>query len=300
MSTFLPPERIVVYYHPSVAGAEGVARALGALAEARGVRTSVHVLPEGDAAFPHERTDSCLMVCVGGDGTVLHAASCAAEQRIPVFGVRMGRLGFLTETVEERALQDFARVLDGEGRLEERSLVQAQLNGEEPLHALNDVVIGRATLGRTISVHAHIDGVMLAEYRADALVIATATGSTGYSLSVGGPILHPVSQEIILVPVAPHLTRANAIVLPGETQLRLSVERGYEAVMSVDGIHHRPVDSGATVTITRSPRTVGFVRLGGENEFYHNLAGRLGWLRLDHVIDEAQGPEAGRQTEGER
>lgn len=294
MTAFAVPKRVVVYYHPSVAGAEGVAHSLGALAQRRGLGASVHALPEGDGHFLHDPTDSGLMVCVGGDGTVLHAATCAAEQRIPIFGVRMGRLGFLTETVEERALEDFGRVLDGEGRLEERSLVQAKLNGQEPLHALNDVVIGRATLGRTVSVHAHIDGVMLAEYRADALVIATATGSTGYSLSVGGPILHPVSGEMILVPVAPHLTRANALVLPGETELRLSVERGYEAVMSVDGIHHRDVDSGAVVTITRSPRTVCFVRLGGENDFYHNLAGRLGWLRLDHVIDEVQGPEAER------
>ncbi|MCK9485745.1 MAG: NAD(+)/NADH kinase [Dehalococcoidia bacterium] len=299
MIAFPAPRRIAIYYHPSVPRAGEVARALEVLATQRGLRVHVYQLPEGEGHFLRESADSDLMVCVGGDGTVLHAATYAAEQRIPIFGVRMGRLGFLTETVEARAGQDLARVLDGEGRLEERSLVQAQLNGEEALHALNDVVIGRATLGRTVSVHAHIDGVMLAEYRADALVIATATGSTGYSLSVGGPILHPVSDEMILVPVAPHLTRANALVLPGETVLRLSVERGYEGAMSVDGIHHREVDSGAEVTITRSPRTVCFVRLGGENDFYHNLARRLGWLRMDNVIDEVQGPAARRHAGAE-
>ncbi len=294
MSTFPAPRSVTVTYHPSVPRAGEVAEALGRLAASRRLEATVDALPEGDGKFLRAvRGD--LLVCVGGDGTVLHAASYAAEHGLPIFGVRMGRLGFLTETVEERAAEDFERVLAGKARIERRSLVQAQLGDEPPLHALNDVVIGRATLGRTVSVHAHIDGVMLAEYRADALVIATATGSTGYSLSVGGPILHPTSDEMILVPVAPHLTRANALVLPGSTALHLSVQRGYEAVMSVDGIYHRPLTSGAKVSITRSKRTADFVRLGDETEFYHNLAQRLGWLRLDHVIDEAQGPEGARE-----
>ena len=133
---------------------------------------------------------------------------------------------------------------------------------------------------------ASVDGVTLSEYRADALVISTATGSTGYALSVGGPILHPESEEMILVPVAPHLTRANALVLPSSTKLRLTVQRSFEAVISVDGVHQCTVESGEVVEITRSPRTASFVRLGGEHEFYNSLAQRLGWLRADHVIDE--------------
>jgi len=292
VTAFKPPRSVVVYYHLSIPRAAEVAESLARQAATRGRHARVNVLPNGDGVFNSDAKNSDLLVCVGGDGTVLHASAYAAEHGIPVFGVRMGRLGFLTETVEEDAVRDFARVLEGDARLEERALVQAALGDGTVLHALNDVVIGRATLGRTVSIHAHIDGVMLAEYRADALVIATATGSTGYSLSVGGPILHPTSDEIILVPVAPHLTRANAIVLPSHAELRLSVERGYEAMMSVDGIYHRSIDSGAVVNITRSPRTASFVRLGSENEFYVNLARRLGWLRLDHVIDEAQGPDA--------
>ncbi|MEX1022754.1 MAG: NAD(+)/NADH kinase [Dehalococcoidia bacterium] len=295
MTDLAPPRGVEVCYHPSVRRAAEVAEALGRQAAERGLDVRVDALPEGDGAFLGELSATDLLVCVGGDGTVLHASAYAAQTGTPIFGVRMGRLGFLTETVEEQAAADFARVLDGEGRVERRAMVQARLDGDGDggtLHALNDIVIGRATLGRTIAVHAHIDGVMLAEYRADALVIATATGSTGYALSVGGPIMHPTSEEMILVPVAPHLTRANALVLPSGTDLRLSVERGFEGVMSVDGIHHRSVGSGAVVQITRSPRSVDFVRLGGANDFYHNLARRLGWLRLDHVIDEAQGPEA--------
>ena len=285
MTGFHPPRNVGVVYHPSVRGAEAVADALARQAAERGLHSRVASLPDdGDVG---ERIDGVdLLVCVGGDGTVLRASAYAAEADTPIFGVRMGRLGFLTESVEERAATDFARVLDGDARLERRSLVQARVDDAEPQHALNDVVIGRATLGRTVSVVAEVDGVTLAEYRADALVISTATGSTGYALSVGGPILHPESQEIILVPVAPHLTRANALVLPSGTRLRLRVQRSFEAMMSVDGVHHWELRSGAVVEITRSPRTVSFVRLGGEQEFYNSLARRLGWLRPDHVIDE--------------
>ena len=287
MTDFARPSNVVVVYHPAVRGAEDVAAALSKQATDAGVRSSVAPLAEGDGAFIGGIEGLDLIVCVGGDGTVLHTSLHAAERGTPIFGVRMGRLGFLTESVEEDAHDDFARVLAGEARLDRRSMVQAQL-GDETFHALNDVVLGRARLGRTIAVHAHIDGVMLAEYRADALVISTATGSTGYSLSVGGPILHPTSSEMILVPVAPHLTRANALVLPGTTSLRLSVQRGFEAVLSVDGIHHRAVESGAVVQVSRSTRGVDFVRLGGVDDFYHHLAQRLGWLRLDHVIDDPQ------------
>ncbi|MDA0271189.1 MAG: NAD(+)/NADH kinase [Chloroflexi bacterium] len=289
MSAFAAPRSILVAFHPSLARAGELAESLAAQARAGGVSAEVAPLTDSSVqngdAFMERLRGAGLLICVGGDGTMLHASAYACREGIPVFGVRMGRLGFLTESVEANVAADLARVLAGEARLEPRTMVQVHVGESEPLHALNDVVIGRATLGRTISVEARIDGVLLAEYRADAIVIATATGSTGYALSVGGPILHPSSTEMILVPVAPHLTRANALVLPGEARLRLSVERGYEAVLGVDGLHHRPVGSGSVVEITRSPRTVDFVRLGPETEFYQNLAVRLGWLRLDHVLD---------------
>ena len=220
---------------------------------------------------------------------MLHASEYAAAAGTPVFGVRMGRLGFLSEVTSDEAATSVARVLEGAGRLERRSTVRAQVNGEAPNYALNDAVIGRASLGRTISVGARVDGVLLAEYRADAVIIATATGSTGYSLSVGGPILPPESEEIILVPVAPHLTNANALVLPTSSEVSLYVERGYEAMFTVDGMRERAIDSGSTVTIGHGDRHVDFVRLGGPAQFYANVAERLGWLRSDHVLGPARG-----------
>lgn len=291
MTEFLPPDRVAVCYHREVTGARDLAERLATQAERAGRRAWVSVLPlpsdgDGGGAFRDQLRAADLLVCVGGDGTVLHASEFAAQTGTPIFGVRMGRLGFLTETVEAEAGAAFADVLRGDARIERHAMVQARIGEGEPMHALNDVVIGRAVLGRTISVGARIEGVLVAEYRADAVVVATATGSTGYALSVGGPILHPSSDEMIVVAVAPHLTRANPLVLPATARLLLSVERGYEALLTVDGLHQSPVESGTVVEVSLSPRAADFVRLGGPEQFYANLARRLGWLRQDHALGD--------------
>ena len=286
---------VAVAYHPAIAGAEGVAQALARIAGEGGRRAWVEVMHEGgdgELGIIERLRGAALLVCVGGDGTVLRAAAFAAQAGVPIFGVRMGRLGFLTETIEPDAVGDLRRVLGGGARLERHAMLQARVDEAEPVHALNDVVIGRGTLGRTVSIGASVDGVLLAEYRADALVIATATGSTGYALSVGGPILPPTSPEIVVVPVAPHLTRSNPLVLPAGARLRLSVERGEEALITADGLLQAPIESGTVVEVTASPRSVEFVRLGAENQFYASLARRLGWLRPDHVMEDPDGPAA--------
>ena len=281
-------KKIGISYHPSLTGAKTLAERLAGRAREQGVEVWLSAL-SSDAASDEliaQTPSSDLLVCVGGDGTVLHASAVASATGVPVFGVRMGRLGFLCEVTEDEAEPALDRVLAGEARVEQRSMVQAQLNSVEPAHALNDVVIGRRGMGRTVSVGARIDGVLVAEYRADAVIVATATGSTGYALSVGGPIVHPTSDEVVVVPVAPHLSRANALVLPGDARIELEVARGFEAYMTVDGQLEQPVPDGAVVRVSRSPRSADFLRLGDEEQFYSHLARRLGWLRLDHVLDE--------------
>lgn len=279
-------KRVGFCYHPDVAGAADLAQRLASQlppgAEAWSRELARDGTPAAELAGLVEASD--LLVCVGGDGTVLQASGMAAAGETPVFGVRMGRLGFLAEATEGEAEAALRVILEGGGRIEQRSMVQARAGDAEPLHALNEVVIGRERLGRTVSVGVRVGGVLLAEYRADAVVVATATGSTGYALAVGGPILHPTSRDLIVAAVAPHLSYANALVIPGGETVTLEVERGYETAMIVDGQHGAPTASGTTVRVTRSPRTARFVRLGGEHQFYANLARRLGWLRLDHVL----------------
>ncbi|MEZ4504008.1 MAG: NAD(+)/NADH kinase [Dehalococcoidia bacterium] len=281
-----PPRRVGVGFHPSLDGAADLARRLAAQVEAAGI--DVWLAPVGwnqtDQTPHREIADTELLVCVGGDGTVLHASGIAAGTGASLLGVRMGRLGFLSECTEAEAEDVLARALAGEGRVERRAMVRAAVAGHEAAHALNDVVVGRGGLGRTISAAVRVDGVLLAEYRADAVIISTATGSTGYALSVGGPILPPLSRDLVLVPVAPHLTKANPLVLPAEADLRLTIERGFDAVMSVDGATEQPLEAGAELRLGVSEHTVGFLRLGPTSHFYSTLADRLGWLRADHAV----------------
>lgn len=290
--------RVNVCYHPEVTGARAAAARLIAVIAGRGLEHALVELPRdgADGELAEQVPGSDLLVCVGGDGTVLHASGVSARFGVPVFGVRMGRLGFLAEATEGEAEDALKRILDGEGRLERRVMLQAQVGEAEAQHALNEIVIGRVHLGRTISVGLRVDGELLAEYRADAVIAATATGSTGYALSVGGPIMHPTSGDLVVTAVAPHLSYSNALVLRGEAQIEFEVARGYEAVLLVDGGHDQPVPSGTFVRVTRSPREAHFVRLGPDRLFYANLARRLGWLRIDNALSsgdaEAKQPEA--------
>ncbi len=284
-----PPRRVGICYHPALAGAQDLAERLAGVVRTGGVEAWLSPIDWSavDVYLGDRMAQTDVLVCVGGDGTVLHAAGVAKGTTAGLLGVRMGRLGFLTECTEAEAETSLGRVLRGEAHLEERALVQARVNGGEPVHALNDVIIGRHTLGRTISIGVLVNGVVLAEYRADAVIVATATGSTGYALSVGGPILHPSSDDLVLVPVAPHLTKANPLVLPGgQTRLTLTVERGEDCVLSVDGGPEQIVGTGAQVEVSLSPLRARFVRLSGPDQFYGNLAKRLGWLRADHQLGE--------------
>lgn len=283
------PQRVGICYHPALAGAQALAERLADVVRGVGVDSWLSPIDwsQVDVFLGDHMPQTDVLVCVGGDGTVLHAAGVAKGTSAALLGVRMGRLGFLTECTEAEAVPALERVLRGEAHLEERALVQARVNGGEAVHALNDVILGRHTLGRTISIGVLVNGIVLAEYRADAVIIATATGSTGYALSVGGPILHPSSEDLVLVPVAPHLTKANPLVLPGgQTRLTLTVERGEDCVLSVDGGPERIVGAGAQVEVSLSPLKARFARLSGPDQFYGNLARRLGWLRADHQLGE--------------
>ncbi len=283
------PERVGICYHPALAGAQDLAERLARVVSAAGIDSWLSPIDwsQVDVFLGDHMPQTDVLVCVGGDGTVLHAAGVAKGTPAALLGVRMGRLGFLTECTEAEAEPALERVLRGEAHLEERALVQARVDGGEPVHALNDVILGRHTLGRTISIGVLVNGVVLAEYRADAVIVATATGSTGYALSVGGPILHPSSEDLVLVPVAPHLTKANPLVLPGgQARLTLTVERGEDCVLSVDGGPEQIVNAGAQVEVSLSPMKARFVRLAGPDQFYSNLARRLGWLRADHQLGE--------------
>jgi NAD+ kinase len=176
-------------------------------------------------------------------------------------------------------MEKLPSLLAGEGRIDERSLLEAELEtaeSNEPrrFYALNDVVVARGGTARLINIDARIDGELLTTYRADGVVVATATGCTGYSLAAGGPILHPQSPDFVLVPILPHLSYAYPLVLPPTSVCRLALETPTPGIMSVDGLININLACGDTVTVRRSPDTVRFLRVH-DTPFYGSLERRL-------------------------
>jgi NAD+ kinase len=231
-----------------------------------------------------------LLISIGGDGTVLRAARLVVPHEVPLLGINLGRLGFLTELRDgEKTIERLPGVIAGKWKLEERAMLHVQvlasrdgpvLRGAQPyLHALNDVVVGRNALGRTIIISAYIDGTLVAEYRADGVIVATATGSTAYGQSLGGPILQPEAKEMLLLPLAPHLGQSNPLVLSNASAVDLALEPDHAAVMSIDGERGIDLEGREVVRVTMSPHVARFVRLPDSPGFYERVAVRLRWRR---------------------
>lgn len=249
-----------------------------------------------DSAAKEKIEGTDLIICLGGDGSMLWAARAVVPHAVPIFGVNMGRLGFLAEIGPKDLIARLPAVLRGEARVEERAMLQAQVPvWGQTFQALNDVVVGRSLAGRPVYLDVSVDGRRLAVYRSDAVILATATGSTGYSLSAGGPILHPESQDLVLTPVAPHLAPAAALVLPRDAVVDLVVSTEEGAAVSIDGQINRTLESGDTVSVCRSAHVARFVRLSEPSDYYRILAERLEWLT---GIDPAKYPEMFEQKGG--
>jgi NAD+ kinase len=201
----------------------------------------------------------------------------------------MGRLGFLAEVRPSGLLDSLEDVLEGRFRIEERTMLQAQIpSWGVTHHALNDVVVGRETLSRPVYVEVSVGGSRLAVHKCDAMIVASATGSTAYSLSAGGPILHPESRDIVLTPVSPHMAAARPLVLPPESVVDLTVSADQDAIVSVDGQVDRALGGGDSVSICRSPHLARFVRFSDPQEYYGMLADRLDWLRALHASENPE------------
>jgi len=148
--------------------------------------------------------------------------------------------------------------------------------GEKSLfYALNDVVVARGEVARTVRIEASVDGEALTTYKGDGVIVATATGSTGYSLAAGGPILHPQAEEFLLLPILPHLSSAYTLVLPPTAVVTLRVSVAYQAALNIDGHINLPLSSGDMVTVKHSSITTRFLRIHPETSFYGSLEKRL-------------------------
>ena len=240
-----------------------VAAAQAAAARRRAAGHDVREVALDSAALADEVTGSAVACVFGGDGTVLRAARALAPLGVPLLGVNLGRLGFLTATSLEQLDETLAEVTSGRYECEPRTLLQARLlrDGAElvRVNALNDVVVARGAQVRSIHVDVRIDGEPFTVYWADGIVVATATGSTAYGFSVGGPIVLPGSDSLILVPIAPHLSFRNAVVLDGGQRLELVVQ-DEPTRLSLDGQEEHDLRAGDRVEVRRSETVVQLVR----------------------------------------
>lgn len=269
-------KKVGILFQPKIATAEDLARQLAKVVGDLGVAVWVCSAWEEDRAR-EQAGETELVISLGGDGTILRAARVASPLSIPILGVNLGRLGFMTELRPDDALSRVPAFVKGEGWGEERAMLQAELVSSDmpPFHALNDVVVGRGERCRLIRVKATVDGELVTTYKCDGLILATATGSTGYSLAAGGPMLHPLAREILLQPIAAHLSLGTALVLPSEATVELEVRTTHQATLSIDGQIEVPLSDGAVVRVRRSPHITRLMRTQRSTLFYETLMQKL-------------------------
>ena len=272
--------KVGILYHPKVKATYKKAEELQESLRSKGVSVWLCSAWEPDEARTQlDNTD--LILTVGGDGTILRAAQALGSEGTPITGINLGKLGFMTELSVDEAADKLPLLLAGEGWTDERSLLEAELlpaeGAPKPLtfYALNDVVLAHGGVARIIRVEASVDGEPLTTYKADGVILSTATGSTGYALAAGGPILHPQAGEILLLPLVPHLSASYSLVLPPESTVKLGLRTAHSATLTVDGHIAEPLTSGAVITVKRSTNTVRFLRIHAETSFYGSLEKRL-------------------------
>jgi NAD+ kinase len=222
-----------------------------------------------------------LIVVLGGDGTLLSVARTAQAEGIPLLGVNLGSLGFLTETALDRLDPVLDAVLAGACTLEERSMLEATVRhgGAErgPFVVLNDAVITKASLARMIEIEAAVDGAHLTTYRADGLIVATPTGSTAYSLSAGGPIVYPDMEAIVITPICPHTLTNRSLVVPGRVTVEIAVRPGEPDIhLTLDGQVGVALDPADRVAIRTAPARTRIVHVPG-HEWFGVLRQKLKW-----------------------
>lgn len=223
-----------------------------------------------------------LAVVVGGDGTMLHVARNLADYDVPLIGINLGRLGFLTDISTENMEEELARILDGDFKTESRSLLEAEvLRAGKTLHAanaLNDVVVNKGALARLIEFETWVDGEFVNSTRADGIIVATPTGSTAYALSASGPILHPTLPALVIVPICPHTLSDRPIVVGGDSviEIVMTATSLQSAHVTFDGQTNYALHDGDRIVVQRADRPVTLMRPSHRNH-YEVLRAKLRW-----------------------
>jgi NAD+ kinase len=275
---------IGLLYHPKLAESRVMAAEMLEYIESLGASAWVSSSWDEESILTHLGS-SDLLIVLGGDGSMLRAARLTAGYNIPILSINMGRLGFLTEVQPAEWPHRIRQALTGDYWIEERMMVHAEHRREgqrlSAYDALNEVVVSRSQLARVVRLMTYIDGGYLTTYTADGLIAATATGSTAYALAAGGPILPPELENILLIPVAPHLSLERAIILSKGVTVQIHISTDHTAILTVDGHFEIELANEDEVIISAGSSVGRFVRLHEKNYFYRTLTQRLGWPQAE-------------------
>ena len=270
-----------------------------AVAEAERLREALEREGVDVLQLPSAVDDVDLVVAVGGDGTFLRAAHEASAFDCPILGVKVGRLGFLTEVAPAESLVTIREALAGHVVLDERSSVTAEPAGGPDFPAqwgLNEIMVEKGARHRLIHLAVEVDGTYVTTFSADGVIVATPTGSTAYSFSARGPIVAPHVPCLILTPIAPHMVFDRSFVLSADAVVTLEVEGEEPGILSADGRASLEVPVGTRVRIRTSSRPARFVRRGGEG-FLSRVRDKFG---LPGSPDDVRaGDDARRVADGE-
>lgn len=273
--------KVGIYWNPTKHAGLEIARELKTLLEERHVQaitgiTLAHALGcPGLASQDYSECD--LLVVLGGDGTILSALDVALPDDIPILGINLGRLGFLSEVNPQDLRRDVTEVLEGRYAIDSRMTLTLQGEDEKSMFALNEVVVTRSTSAlRVLSLEIEVNGQRVDRIAGDGIIVATATGSTAYSLSAGGPIVHPGLDCFVITPICSHAMNARPVVVSAEDRITIRVLDGRDgANAALDGRKIVPILPGQTgVTVLRSGLQARFIRLHDRN-YFSLLHGKL-------------------------
>ncbi|MEN8098628.1 MAG: NAD(+)/NADH kinase [Chloroflexota bacterium] len=265
-------------FHPHKPVSKELADEIGLWFQSHGVTTWT-ASSWDEAAVTEKMAGTDLAVTLGGDGSMLRGARMVYPNEALLVGVNLGRVGFLTECSPSTWQDTLDRILRLDYWVENRMMIRAEtVRGNQVLAshtALNDVVISRGTLARAIQLETWVDDGFLTRYFADGLIVSTATGSTAYSLAVGGPILPPELRNILIIPIAPHLTMDRAVVLADGAKVTTTVDSYHGAILTVDGQFEFELQTGDSVIVRACHKDIRFARVRPRGYFYRDLLDRL-------------------------
>lgn len=278
MTAPFQPKKLVIAVHPKFPAALTEAQAISDYLRGHDIDAPLGSLHDEDLRRRVKANEFDALIAVGGDGTILRAGHLCAPCGVPVLGINMGKFGFLIQVQYDSWREMLDQMLAGDFWIEKRMMLRAEMyragESQGVWHALNETTVSRGQYLTPVRLVAKVDGLHLATYVADGLLASTATGSTAYALAAGGPILPPDLRNILIVPVAPHLSVDRAVVLAEGASVSITVKSD-NAVLSVDGQSPVGLDAGDRVDIRSAEYSVQFVRFGDLGYFYRNITAHM-------------------------